>query len=65
MQIISNLKSQKYIILKDFKNIIKFSDSTIKGLEQKGFITINKIKIERNDNKLEHYSKTNDYQNPN
>ena len=60
MQIISNLKSQKYIILKDFKNIIKFSDSTIKGLEQKGFITINKIKIERNDNKLEHYSKTND-----
>ena len=60
MQIISNLKSQKYIILKDFKKIIKFSDSTIKGLEQKGFITINKIKIERNDNKLEHYSKTND-----
>ena len=60
MHIISNLKSQKYIILKDFKNIIKFSDSTIKGLEQKGFITINKIKIERNDNKLEHYSKTND-----
>ena len=60
MQIISNLKSQKYIILKDFKNIIKFSDSTIKGLEQKGFITINRIKIERNDNKLEHYSKTND-----
>ena len=54
MQIISNLKSQKYIILKDFKKIIKFSDSTIKGLEQKGFITINKIKIERNDNKLEH-----------
>ena len=60
MQIISNLKSQKYIILKDFKKIIKFSDSTIKGLEQKGFITINKIKIERNDNKIEHYSKTND-----
>lgn len=60
MQIISNLKSQKYIILKDFKKIIKFSDSTIKGLEQKGFITINKIKIERNDNKLEHFSKTND-----
>ena len=60
MQIISNLKSQKYIILKDFKKIIKFSDSSIKGLEQKGFITINKIKIERNDNKLEHYSKTND-----
>ena len=60
MQIISNLKFQKYIILKDFKKIIKFSDSTIKGLEQKGFITINKIKIERNDNKLEHYSKTND-----
>ena len=60
MQIISNLKSQKYIILKDFKKIIKFSDSTIKGLEQKGFLTINKIKIERNDNKLEHYSKTND-----
>ena len=60
MKIISNLKSQKYIVLKDFKNIIKFSDSTIKGLEQKGFITINKKKIERNDNKLEHYSKTND-----
>lgn len=60
MQIVSNLKSQKYIILKDFKKIIKFSDSTIKGLEQKGFITINKIKIERNDNKIEHHSKTND-----
>jgi len=60
MQIVSNLKSQKYIILKDLKKIIKFSDSTIKGLEQKGFITINKIKIERNDNKIEHHSKTND-----
>jgi primosomal protein N' (replication factor Y) len=60
MQIITNLKSQKYLILKDFKNIIKFSDSTIKGLEQKGFITIKKIKIERNDNKQEHYSRTND-----
>ena len=33
---------------------------TIKGLEQKGFISIKKIKVERNDNKQEHYSKTND-----
>ena len=72
LHIISNLKSQKYLILKDsqkskkpllisdLKKIIKFSDSTIKGLEQKGFISIKKIKIERNDNKQEHYSKTND-----
>ena len=60
LHIISNLKSQKYLILKDLKKIIKFSDSTIKGLEQKGFISIKKIKIERNDNKQEHFSKTND-----
>lgn len=60
LQIISNIKSKEYLIIKDLKNIIKFSDSTIKGLEQKGFITIKKIKIDRNDNIVSDYLKTNE-----
>ena len=60
LYIISNIKSQEYLILKDLKKSIKFSDSTLKSLEQKGFITIQKIKIDRNFKKEEVYLKTND-----
>ena len=60
LHIISNIKSQEYLILKDLKKSIKFSDSTLKSLEQKGFITIEKIKIDRNFKKEEVYLKTND-----
>ena len=60
LHIISNIKSQEYLILKDLKKSIKFSDSTLKSLEQKGFITIQKIKIDRNFKKEEVYLKTND-----
>ncbi len=59
LQIISHIKSQEYLIHKDLKNMIKFSDSTLKSLEQKGFITIKKIKVDRNDSKEEDYLKTN------
>ena len=44
LHIISSIKSQEYLILKDLKNSIKFSDSTLKSLEQKGFIIRKKIK---------------------
>ena len=60
LHIISNIKSQEYLILKDLKKSIKFSDSTLKSLEQKGFITIEKIKIDRNFKKEEVYLKTNE-----
>ena len=60
LHIISNIKSQEYLILKDLKKSIKFSDSTLKSLEQKGFITIQKIKIDRNFKKEEVYLKTNE-----
>ena len=55
LHIISIIKSQEYLILKDLKNSIKFSDSSLKSLEQKGFITIKKIKIDRDDRKEENY----------
>jgi primosomal protein N' (replication factor Y) len=64
LHIISSIKSQEYLILKDLKNSIKFSDSTLKSLEQKGFITIKKIKIDRDDRKEENYIKTNDLSEP-
>jgi hypothetical protein len=32
LHIISSIKSQEYLILKDLKNSIKFSDSTLKSL---------------------------------
>ena len=60
LHIISVIKSQEYLILKDLKTSIKFSDSTLKSLEKKGFITIKKIKIDRDDRKEQDYLKTND-----
>ena len=35
LHIISSIKSQEYLILKDLKNSIKFSDSTIKKFRTK------------------------------
>src|SRR5210317_146325 len=60
LHIISVIKSQEYLILKDLKNPIKFSDSSLKSLEQKGFITIKKIKIDRDERKEEDFLETND-----
>ena len=64
LHIISSIKSKEYIILKDLKSIFKFSDSSLKSLEKKGFITIKKIKTDRNNIKEEKYLKTNDLSKP-
>ena len=48
LSIISMIQSKDYLIIKDLKKTIKFSDTTLKSLEKKGFITIKKIKIDRN-----------------
>ena len=48
LSIISMIRFKEYLILKDLKKTIKFSDTTLKSLEKKGFITIRKIKIDRN-----------------
>ena len=48
LSIISMIQSKDYLIIKDLKKTIKFSDTTLKSLEKKGFITIKKLKIDRN-----------------
>ena len=48
LSIISKIRFKEYLILKDLKKTIKFSDTTLKSLGKKGFITIRKIKIDRN-----------------
>lgn len=48
--IISQIKSKDYLIIKDLKKNIRFSNTTLKSLQKKGFITVKKIKIERNHN---------------
>ena len=48
LSIIGMIQSKDYLIIKDLKKTIKFSDTTLKSLEKKGFITIKKIKIDRN-----------------
>ena len=48
LSIISMIRFKEYLILKDLKKTIKFSDTTLKSLEKKCFITIKKIKIDRN-----------------
>ena len=49
LHIISEIKSNSYLKIKDLKDKIKFSDSSLKGLDEKGFISIKKLKIDRND----------------
>lgn len=48
--IISQIKSKDYLIIKDLKKNIRFSNTTLKSLQKKGFITVKKIKIEKNHN---------------
>ena len=48
LSIISMIQSKDYLIIKDLKETIKFSDTTLKSLEKKGFINMKKIKIDRN-----------------
>ena len=52
MQIISSTKTDTYLKIKDLKRLINFSETSLKGLEEKGFISIRKIQINRiEDNK--------------
>ena len=48
LHIISEIKPNSYLKIKDLKDKIKFSDNSLKGLEEKGFISIKKLKIDRN-----------------
>ena len=48
LKILSRVKPNEYISVNDLKNIISFSDTSIKGLVKKKLITIKKIKVERN-----------------
>ena len=55
--IISKTKSNSYLKVKDLKNTINFSDNSLKGLEKKGFISIKKIKIDRNESEQKFHQK--------
>ena len=57
--IISKTKSNSYLKVKDLKNTINFSDNSLKGLEEKGFISIKKIKIDRNESEQKFHQKIN------
>ena len=59
LNIISSTKSNSYLKIKDLKNTINFSDNSLKGLEEKGFISIKKIKIDRNESKQKFDQKIN------
>ena len=47
LQIISKINLKKYIAVKDLKKTLYFSDSSLKSLQEKGFILIKKVKIDR------------------
>ena len=47
LQIIGKINLKKYIAVKDLKKTLKFSDSSLKSLQEKGFILIKKVKIDR------------------
>ena len=47
LQIISKINLKKYIAVKDLKKTLNFSDSSLKSLQEKGFILIKKVKIDR------------------
>ena len=59
MQIISSTKTDAYLRIKDLKRIINFSEASLKGLEKKGFISIRKIKINRNEDNKKYDQKIN------
>lgn len=59
MQIISSTKTDAYLKIKDLKRIINFSEASLKGLEKKGFISIRKIKINRNEDNKKYDQKIN------
>ena len=59
LNIISKTKSNSYLKVKDLKNTINFSDNSLKGLEEKGFISIKKIKIDRNESEQKFHQKIN------
>ena len=60
LHIISEIKSNSYLKIKDLKDRIKFSDNSLKGLEEKGIISIKKIKIDRNDSEQKFDQKINE-----
>ena len=47
LQIIGKINLKKYIAVKDLKKTLNFSDSSLKSLQEKGFILIKKVKIDR------------------
>ena len=59
LNIISKTKSNSYLKVKELKNKINFSDNSLKGLEEKGFISIKKIKIDRNESEQKFHQKVN------
>ena len=59
LNVISKTKSNSYLKVKDLKNTINFSDNSLKGLEEKGFISIKKIKIDRNESEQKFHQKIN------
>ena len=59
LNIISKTKSNSYLKVKELKNKINFSDNSLKGLEEKGFISIKKIKIDRNESEQKFHQKIN------
>ena len=55
----SSQNSKEYVTIHDIKKKINFSQSSLKGLHEKGLIEIKKIKIDRSQNTLYEYFKTN------
>lgn len=55
----SSQNSKEFITIDDIKKKIKFSQSSLKGLHEKGIIEIKKIRVDRNQNDSNEYSKSN------
>ena len=59
MQIISLTKLNSHLKIKDLKKIINFSGASLKGLEKKGFVSIQKTKVNRVDDDKKYDQKVN------
>ena len=59
MQIISLTKLNSHLKIKDLKKIINFSGASLKGLEKKGFVSIQKTKVNRVDDNKKYDQKVN------
>tara|TARA_B100000575_G_scaffold201924_1_gene163641 strand:+ start:6335 stop:8773 length:2439 start_codon:yes stop_codon:yes gene_type:complete len=52
LKLLSNIKLNKYISISELKKNISFSESSIRGLEDKGLIRIEKVQVERDSENL-------------